>query len=613
MSAAAAISTPIRGRLVAWVILAAFTLAIGALPHLVHFPSPEGAITITQAQFDTDGDNAATSVLLPHSWAPASPYDLSTGRYRLSFQLAEAPTEPLFLLIPAARHTIEAWVNGERTMSAIDTAWSVPTSGYSVLARIPDSALRTGDNEIILRQTREVGWLPARLSEVSVGNAEAVMPIYRLSNFLIEQVRAMSFALHIVLTIGTATIWTARRHDPVFRWLSLTTITSLWVVLTQSPFAPFGALEQFQSTVGMSAVGLMILGLALAIAGWRRPPQLFPAIVIVPLALFAAGQVGWVSFPFIGLISVSIGLLAYLVSAGILAHQFTRFRDWDAAFLAIPCTLMVWFGAHDILVVTGRYDDPFLFSSYVRTLMLLSVMVILMGRLARSLNGLDTANDTLRQRLEAQEAELGRLHEQQREHANQMVREQERERLMRDLHDGVSGHLVTIIALAERNGGSGQAIEQAARAALDDLRLVVHSLDLGDGDLRVALSAFREKVEPQLRRLGIDFEWSTENLPEVSGVTPGNALSILRILQEAITNAVKHGPARRIAIEGKAVEDGKAALHVINDGAHEHPAGTGNGLSNMERRARTLGGSIRFVAGTDGASLSLLLPTALPD
>lgn len=612
MSELAAVAAPARGRFAAWLILAVLTLAIGILPHLVHFPPPDNAITITEAQFSIEGETSETSVSLPHGWVAASPYDLSTGRYRLSFHLSEVPQEPLFLLIPAARHAIEAWVNGERGMSAIDTAWSIPTSGYSFLARIPDSALRAGDNQIILRQTREVGWLPARLSEVSVGGADAVMPTYRLSNFLIEQVRAMSFALHIVLTIGIVTIWTARRHDPVFLWLALTAFTSLLVILTQSPFAPFGALEQFQSTAGMSAVGLMLFGMALAIAGWPRPPLLAPATVIVPLFLLAIGQSGLISFPFIGLASVSIGLVAYLASAAILAHQFARHRDWDAAFLAVPCALMVWFGLHDILVVTGLYDDPFLLASYVRALMLMAIMVLLMGRLARSLNSLDIANDTLRSRLESQEIELSRLHRKQRDHANQMVREQERERLMRDLHDGVSGHLVTIIALAERSDGDSRAIEQTARAALDDLRLVVHSLDLGDGDLRVALSAFREKVEPQLRRLGIEFAWSTENLPEVSGVTPGNALSILRILQEAITNAVRHGPARRIAIEGQ-MENGKAALHVINDGPGAHQPGGGNGLSNMERRAQDLGGSLSFVPEAEGARLSLLLPTALPE
>lgn len=602
-----------HGTLIAWIFLIALTITIGMLPRLVSISPPDGALAITQARFSQDGESPDEAVFLPHSWTPETLYDLTTGSYRLSFHVPDAPDEPMFLFIPAARHHVDAWVNGQRAIAAPDTAWSVSTSGYSFLARIPDGAVHAGDNKILLRQTRRIGWLPGRLSLVSVGTAAAVMPAYRLSNFLIEEVRAMTLALHIALTIGIACIWTARRHDPVFGWLAAISITSVLVVLTQSPHATLGAWGQFQAIALMSAVGLMALGMALAIAGLPRPKPLLPAVIAVPAILLVLGQTGLVRFPVIGLLSASITLAAYLAATGILAHQFAKKRNWDAAIMAGPCALTVWFGLHDVLVVTGRYDDPFLFAPYARTLMLVAIMVILMSRLARSLNSLDNANDTLRQRLAAREAELGLLHEKEKIHANQMVREHERQRLMQDLHDGMSGHLVAIIALAERNKEGGEAIERAARAALDDLRLVVHSLDLGDGDLGVALAAFRERLEPQLRRLGIELHWSTEKLPAVTGVTPRNALSVLRILQEAVTNAIKHGPARRITIEGNATEGQMAALRVFNDGTRQPQAGRGNGLGNIRRRASELGGRIDFATTDDGASLLLLLPSQLPE
>jgi two-component system sensor histidine kinase UhpB len=596
----------------AWIALVLATFTIALLPQMVHIAPPPGAVTMSEARFSLVGDATETRIALPYRWTPEAPYDLSTGRYRLRFHLDTVPEEPLFVLIPAARHDIEVKVNGQKTMSALDTSWSTPNSGYSFLALIPEGAVHAGDNEIVLWQTREVGWLPARLSTVSVGAASAVLPIYQLSNFLIDQVRAMTFALHVMLTIGIATIWTARRHDPVFRWLALISITSLMVVFTQSPIMSFGALVQMQSTVAMSAVGLMALGLAQAVAG-QSNSRLLLAIVGLPVLLLGLGFAGVLEFTVVGLLSVTVGLLAYVAASVVLLRAFARSRGFDAAFLAAACALTAWFGLHDILVVTGLLDDPFLLTSYARTLMLLVIMVILMGRLARSLNGLDAANDTLRQRLAAREAELVLLHEKERAHTNEVVREHERERLMRDLHDGMSGHLVTIIALAERDPAGGEAIERAARAALDDLRLVVHSLDLGDGDLRVALAAFRERLEPQLRRLGIELSWSTEKLPEVSGVTPSNALAVLRILQEAVTNAVKHGPARRIRVEGATMEGGVAAIHVVNDGSPTSRVGKGNGMGNMERRARDLGGQVHFSTTAEESRLSLTFPAHLSE
>jgi signal transduction histidine kinase len=236
-----------------------------------------------------------------------------------------------------------------------------------------------------------------------------------------------------------------------------------------------------------------------------------------------------------------------------------------------------------------------------------------MRRLALSLDGLDRANENLVLRLKEQEAELAELHRAEQLEGAREVRNQERQRLTHDLHDGISGHLVSIIAMSEQSGGDAKPIEQAAREALDDLRLVIYSLDLGDRELPLALANFRERLIPQLRRIAVELDWSTANLPEVSGVTPGNALMILRILQETITNALKHGPATRIAVRGSAAENGMAAIAVENDGRPFMSDKPGFGLDNMRRRARQLRGEIQIDTVEGGVRLTLLLPLHLPD
>ncbi len=96
-------------------------------------------------------------------------------------------------------------------------------------------------------------------------------------------------------------------------------------------------------------------------------------------------------------------------------------------------------------------------------------------------------------------------------------------------------------------------------------------------------------------------------------MTPGNALAILRILQEAITNAVKHGPARKIAIRGAATADGMLAITVENDGQPFSESHGGYGLANMRRRTEQLHGALKVEACGRGAKVTLLLPTCLPD
>src|SRR5690606_31339515 len=113
-------------------------------------------------------------------------------------------------------------------------------------------------------------------------------------------------------------------------------------------------------------------------------------------------------------------------------------------------------------------EGPVFLAMYYRPLLMVGVAVILMRRLGLSLRRLDGANAHLAQRLAQREEELARLHAEERDEAAQRVRNEERERLTADLHDGLSGHLASIVAQAEREQAPG--IERTAREALDDLR-----------------------------------------------------------------------------------------------------------------------------------------------
>jgi signal transduction histidine kinase len=185
---------------------------------------------------------------------------------------------------------------------------------------------------------------------------------------------------------------------------------------------------------------------------------------------------------------------------------------------------------------------------------------------------------------------------------------------MLDLHDGLSGHLASIIALAEREHAS--SIEQTAREALDDLRVVIHSLDVGDTELTTPLAAYRERLDRQFKRLNIELDWSTAALPEISGVTPTHAIHVLRILQEAITNARKHGPATRIVVRGEAVGVAQgqfARITIENDGqafnAQKASGQAGRGLASMQQRAAALGAVLRIesLAGNEEGQATAIM------
>ncbi len=589
-------------------VLCAVGMVLWLAPAVLQLPVPRQATALTEAQLQVDGGRVRT-VSLPHDWRREIGPGPATATYSLRLP-ASPPDEPMVLLLPSTRLLLAASLNGqplEREAPQITGT----KAGSTALFRLPSG---TRGDRLDLTLRRDGGIVPGHLSPVHLARESDVAQTRWLWVMGDGVIRMVALCVHVLTVFAIAVVWTARRRDPIFGWLFLLGAGSLLNVLSGSALEP-AWLSWSQKVVPLiiSALGLAVVGLALAVLDVRRPRWLRYGVVLLPLILILGTMAG---------LPVPIGrLTAFLVAIGgnlaggvLLLGLGRRPAPWDQLLLAAPFLLTGCFALRDMAGLFGLVADPFMMTSHVRTLIIVAILALLMRRLAASLNELDVANETQRRRLEEQEAELTRLHAEAQERMAQLTLDEERRRLMRDLHDGVSGHLVSIIALSERERVHPKDIESAARAALEDLRLVIDSLDLEDGDLRLALAGFRERLTPQLRRLGVDFAWSMEALPEVGGVAPTNALAILRILQEAITNALKHGSARRIEVRGTKGAADAAVLTVTNDSRAEGRApasATGRGLDNMRRRARQLGGDVVLRLGETESSLTLTLPAVL--
>ena len=221
--------------------------------------------------------------------------------------------------------------------------------------------------------------------------------------------------------------------------------------------------------------------------------------------------------------------------------------------------------------------------------------------------------------------------EEERARAAALARE--RTRLMRDLHDGLGGQLVSIVALSERGNGSAD-IGDAARAALKDLRLVIDSMDDIGGDLMLALGSWRERAMAQLRPHDIALDWragTAQGLPVHPELRPWHVIQIVRLLDEAVTNAVKHADARRItvSIETLAGADGleRGCITVEDDGKGFEitPEGDGGGRDQggarpaqhaKPRRTLRRGAGIELLrprTRQSGTRVRLTLPHRFPD
>ena len=184
---------------------------------------------------------------------------------------------------------------------------------------------------------------------------------------------------------------------------------------------------------------------------------------------------------------------------------------------------------------------------------------------------------------------------------------------MRDLHDGLGGQLVSALSQVNHYQISEPTLKQTLSDALLDLRLVIDSLDEDNSDLTTMLGMLRMRLEPQLRSSGITLGWKLIGDPEVDGFSHETSLHLLRIVQEAITNAIRHARCSEIQMSIRA-DAGEVTVCIADNGVGIGDAVAGRGTGNMRRRAERIGAHLSIDSIEHGVKVQvrLLTPTKNP-
>lgn len=187
----------------------------------------------------------------------------------------------------------------------------------------------------------------------------------------------------------------------------------------------------------------------------------------------------------------------------------------------------------------------------------------------------------------------------------------ERQRVMQDMHDGLGSSLSSSLVLLERGELSVAGAATVMRECVDDLRLVIDSLEPTAQDLATLLGMLRYRLQRKIQAAGVTLRWQMMDLPALAWLEPSLALDLLRLVQEAIANVLHHADA--IELELTARHSGHDIELSIRDNGKGFDSQTqvtvGRGMRFMQMRAGRLGAQlmIHSVQGV-GTMISLRLP-----
>ncbi|WGD53453.1 ATP-binding protein [Bradyrhizobium sp. CB1650] len=590
---------------------------------------PTDADDFAVSEFSQWEDGTNRTVTLPHF--TSSRYSLQDPPfYTGAFTFRSGATSGWSVYLPRFSNAVEVAINGVVVLdSRRDANANRPDRNTPQIGAIPSSLLHDGANQISVRL---FVWGPLRgfLDTVYVGPDEALRPAYETRTLLFVTLQVVFSAWQSILAVILAIMWLMRRREPVYGVLAAAMVLGVVQAFLPPPVPPatsFRLAPVLLASAPIESALIVVFGVLFFSWRWPRYGTLLfaPGLIIFVVGLIAGPPLPRILFLVLGIptVGICLFLMACVTAATVIRRQ-------DAASFTIGCavTIVLTCWVHDMLSVFDIVSNERIFVSRLSySAMLVAIGAGLTWRFARALNEVDSFAGQLVARVREAEERLKASFAREEERARAAALANERTRLMRDLHDGLGGQLVSIVALSER-GHEGATITDAARAALKDLRLVIDSMDDIGGDLMFALGSWRERAATQLRPHDIVLDWhvaTPQGLPLHPELRPWHVIQIVRILDEAVTNAVKHAAARHITVTIETRDDGREPYGVISVGDdgkgfvladNGEAAGarrTARGLHNMKSRAARCGAVLNLSSDSSGTRVRLQLPQRFPD
>lgn len=183
--------------------------------------------------------------------------------------------------------------------------------------------------------------------------------------------------------------------------------------------------------------------------------------------------------------------------------------------------------------------------------------------------------------------------------------ENERNRLARELHDGVCNSMYTVQLRMAAAGPEGQRQAQMLDECREQVRRISHELmppEFSYADLNMVLDDYLSRTDGEdgcritYTSCPADADWSA--------VPDGTSLEVYRVVQEAVANALRHSGASRIDVRMTMCGD-RLEVTVTDNGRRQMPGQGGIGRRTMRQRAAAVGGRLTLDKGENGTTVRL--------
>ncbi len=536
---------------------------------------------------------------LPDNWDISRPDYAGNAWYR--FHVVQAgDMHGLGLLFASVSMNAAVYVNevfigsGGSMQEPVARNWNRLLYFYA-----PSSLLNRVENEVLVH-VRGYANNSSGLGIVYAGPDEVLRPVQQRVGQLSSLTSKGAFMLAVVLGSLFLILWLYCREISYLLFSLGSLISSVYIADTFLIYIPFGqGLWEWASHSSIVVSQMFYLLFVLRVLNIKvRWVERLAVIYAVTGALILAAASSAAMLP-LAAAWEGLSLIWVVLMIWISFQRWLRKGQLFSLLLGMSLTGSLFAFLHDWLpwVTSHGVAPPFLFFLGPMGFSVVASLVLVTQIMTARRREQEFTED-LQRSLAFQAQEL------QQEHARRVQLErakavsEEQQRIVRELHDGVGGHIVSAMALVDEPRSE---VWRNLAAAMDELRFLMDSLD-SNIELEVMLGMMRQRLEGQFRRQGVTLAWDVTEIPEGLSDVPETAIHLVRIIQEAITNSLKHARPSSISIR---VE--RACLVITDNGAGFDPEHVpkGRGLKNIYWRAEQIGATCHMASDPDGTVIRL--------
>ena len=567
-------------------------------------------------------------VTLPDVWSRRWPAHGDSGWYRIDWERSCTNGEPVALGIDGISVAGEVYNNGDLLwrdaflVEPLSRSWNVPR--WWVL---PESGLQPGVNTVWVRAVGPAALGPG-LRAVRLGDASTVAVQHYRTQWRQRTLYLINAVLCGMAGALFSVVWTLRRNTPAgaaYGWFGLMALTWLaylttYLAYTQWPWPDALARSRF-SMVALVGYVLSACLFTLRFGGQRLPRT---ERMLWALAALGAGTAVFVPDDVAGLWFGRVWQGAmWVFMFNCLQFQWHAWRPRPEGRKQLHMLLaLCWLAVMALTVTTlipgvDRWNVARNWAAFSGLLVISLVMLLLGAQLMQRVRSVERFNRALEQGVSEARAQLAQALAREHTRALEHTRLQERIQLAHDLHDGLGGSLIRSIALVEQAPQPlpNERVLSFLKMLRDDLRQVIDQGSSAGAQVPATpvqwAAPLRHRFTRILDEMGVTSLWDMP--PHWQGRPSAlQCLGLTRLVEEALSNTIKHSRARQVRVQCTQPQGGALCLRIEDDGvgfdveAVRH-AGLSVGMRSMMARAERIGGALEVVSSSAGTKLTVKL------